>query len=151
MRCLWKAVSLHISLYQKLNKNNCTFRYKTKKLLHNHVQSVHSEKDTKHVCDICAKLMCSKYSLKKHLKTHYECQRIECNQCGAMIKGEAGLARHIRLHKDKHKTIACDICFKVKPSRAALLSHKRNVHSARNHKCHFCEKSFTKLISLKVC
>lgn len=123
-------------------------RYKTKKLLHNHIQTTHIRRNTKHICEICAKVTCSKQTLKEHLKTHYESQPLKCNECEAWLKNQSTLIRHMQTHTDEQQT--CDICFKVKPNRNALKNHKRTTHGAAKHKCTFCDKSFRRLVSLKV-
>ncbi|KAG4068578.1 hypothetical protein HA402_004919 [Bradysia odoriphaga] len=122
-------------------------RYKTKKLLHNHIQTVHNRKDTKHICDICAKVMSSKHTLKEHVKTHTDGERFKCDECGSMLKSQSSLINHKKMHTDVEQ--ACDICFKVKPNASALKNHMRNVHSEAKHKCTYCDKAFRRSMSLK--
>lgn len=129
--------------------NPFILRYKTKKLLHNHVQTVHNPKDTKHVCYICARVMSSKHTLAEHIKTHSDVRELfECDECGTKVKCQSTLIKHKKMHTDVQQT--CGICFKVKPTELALKSHMRNVHGEANYKCTYCDKAFRRLIPLKV-
>lgn len=44
----------------------------------------------------------------------------------------------------------CPHCDKISPTRNALTTHIRGVHTERTHKCHLCEKSFKAATALKV-
>lgn len=103
------------------------------------------------VCDVCAKTFKNKYILKKHRETHDVTSskpRLECNQCGALLKTEISLRSHILRHSDTVHT--CNLCGKTCPNRFALSGHIRYVHSKRTHKCTICDKAFPTSIALKV-
>ena len=74
----------------------------------------------------------------------------QCQLCGAWLKHENSLRRHMKRHEDAQREHICQICGKQSPNRGALRSHQKYVHMVeRTHKCSICDKAFKKAVTLK--
>lgn len=71
----------------------CNSQYKTKQELATHVKN-HSKTDF--LCQICKKVLHSKYSYQVHSKIH---KRFKCSFCGGFFDSKIKLERHLYLHK----------------------------------------------------
>lgn len=77
-----------------------------------------------------------------------ELTKIQCDICEKWLKNR----NILRVHKQSHEKtpLKCIHCGKIKFNVRALRSHIAISHAIRKHQCTFCEKSFTRAITLKV-
>lgn len=121
-------------------------------MLDYHIRGVH-EFAYQNICEICAKVFKSKHQCEHHRRLEHSDAKnrpkYQCTQCGAYLKTEFGLTRHMRsMHIEK--PVSCTICGKITPNKGALRSHIRYMHEIeRNFHCKLCEKSFKRDKSLK--
>ena len=56
-------------------------------------------------CEICGKLVKSKYSLKSHVKLVHEKGGAEfpCDKCGKVLKSKGSLEYHSKVHTGEYK------------------------------------------------
>lgn len=125
------------------------FSFKSEHILKTHILKVHDRIDQR-ICDVCAKLFKTKEGFHEHMISHMgiEEPRVQCRYCGAWLKNRGSLNKHIKLHTDSPQE--CEICHKIKPTRAALNHHKRVVHGDAIHQCTICDKTFKRLLVLTV-
>ena len=85
----------------------------SKKVFKEHIAKAHSEgvaEDT-HPCEICGKVLKTKYSLKLHVKLMHEkvAGQFPCDECGKVLKTKATLEYHKRVHAGEYP-FRCDQC-----------------------------------------
>lgn len=109
------------------------------KLLHNGDKSKRAEL----ICEDCGKECKDPSSFKQHVATHADrdLTKVQCQTCGKWLKNQYTL----RAHKTVHEKIQykCPHCDKFKPL-SQLRQHITIAHSTPTHKCHLCDKSFTR-------
>lgn len=101
-------------------------------------------------CDICGKgNITDRYKLNHHRLIHTELRNFVCEICQHTFKTKEALRGHAKLHEDIY--MYCDICdarFKVKHQ---LRCHMDAIHlGKRDHTCHLCGKSFSRVGTLRV-
>ena len=90
------------------------------------------------VCGIvCSSLMTYTAHSRKHSKTKYICDQMDCNFV-CISRAE------LKKHKARHEaSIPCSICGKLFISKTYVKKHIRSVHmQEKSHKCSQCFKSF---------
>lgn len=103
------------------------------------------------MCEVCGKGFSAPSLLAHHAITHVdrETSKVQCDVCGKWVKNQ----NILRTHKATHILVPkkCPHCDKVKMTRVALTKHIQFAHSEPKHPCTFCEKSFRRAKSLRVC
>ncbi|CAD7078156.1 unnamed protein product [Hermetia illucens] len=130
---------------------DCGKAFPTNNLLQTHRRYVH-ENAYGQMCHICAKVIRGKRLFAKHQLEHAGVTepRVQCEICGAWLKHQHSLKKHLMRHEEAQNQHICTMCGKVAPSKGALRSHIHYVHaSARSFKCSVCDKGFKKAIVLK--
>ncbi|KAJ6641728.1 1,5-anhydro-D-fructose reductase [Pseudolycoriella hygida] len=133
---------------KKFHCDKCNKNFVSKSVLASHIRGVH-EFAFAHVCDICARVFKSKHVFQNHMQEHSTITRpkMQCNVCGAWLKHEESLRKHLKRHQDTFAN--CPICNKVLQNKHSLGNHIRSVHGERSHQCTMCDKAFKKAIVLK--
>uniref|UniRef100_A0A336LXQ9 CSON007426 protein n=1 Tax=Culicoides sonorensis TaxID=179676 RepID=A0A336LXQ9_CULSO len=142
----------HIVKNGGLECDLCGKKFKTRKLILEHIQGVHftNKSDPNRIrypCDICGKSYTEKGSLRNHKRDkHSNNPKIRekklCPHCGEPKKD---LAKHIELvHSDKQFLFLCDLCPKTYRSKEALKNHHKLAHELQEpqFQCQQCFKMF---------
>ncbi|KAJ6639225.1 Transcription factor grauzone [Pseudolycoriella hygida] len=141
----------HFTEEKKFVCEKCSKSFLTKSILQSHIRSVHSNTNVL-MCDVCAKTFKSKQCLKQHILKHRgeDTTRVQCTICSAWLKHPNSLRGHMTRHLEAEIEHICKECGKTAPSRQALRSHQRYIHSnIKLFPCTLCTKSFKKSLTLK--
>lgn len=79
---------------------------------------------------------------------HRETPRLTCDICGAHLKNENSMRKHMERHGDSEHV--CQLCDRVYYNRLSLDEHMRYMHSESDHSCTSCPKKFRTVHQLKV-
>ena len=162
----------------KCDKCDSVFRWKTSFQRHMK-EIYNANKTVKNVCTLCDKECCTTKLLKAHMKLKHETQNKRCSKCGLTFTEEVNLKRHLEnALKDGNEKYSCDQCprsfctrttltrhletkhdgignFKCYKcsvnfeTKDALINHKETIHFSETFKCEDCEKSFTRIETLR--
>jgi len=94
-------------------------------------------------CDICLKTFTHPNGFAQHKKSHIE-QRFECSEvgCQQVFKTSINLKKHIKSHKEIKK-LDCDICGRHFGGAWNLKRHMLTHAGVKPFQCNQCTKSFT--------
>lgn len=125
------------------------FSFTRQEFLDSHIKRVHHLIDA-HACEICLKVLKSKADYKSHQLSHQNesQQKLRCNICGAHLKNENSMKKHMQRHNDVEHN--CTICDRVYFNQLSLNEHMRIMHNGQEQTCTFCAKSFRTTQRLKV-
>ncbi|KOB66457.1 Uncharacterized protein OBRU01_21197, partial [Operophtera brumata] len=109
------------------------------------------KRDKSSTCEICARTLSCKKSLRAHMETHTGEKLYVCGHCDKRFLGIAGLWSHIEIHIEKRPRYGCDICEGIKcnecgnkfNSTRALKKHMAT-HKGVQFACSLCDKTFTR-------
>lgn len=143
---------IHINQSGGLECYHCGKKFRTRKLVLEHIQGVHltDKSDPNRIrysCDICGKSYSEKGSLRNHKRDkHSDNPKIVpkkiCPYCGEPKKD---MLKHIELvHSNKDIFYACDLCDKTYRSKESLRNHQRLAHEGAEYKyqCTECMKCY---------
>ncbi|KOB70867.1 Uncharacterized protein OBRU01_15183 [Operophtera brumata] len=100
-------------------------------------------------CEICAKTLSCKKSLRTHMKIHTGEKIYVCSHCDKRFIGMAGLRSHIKVHVEKRPRYGCDMCGKYFLSQTILARHiSRHLYEKR-YECDICNKRFHLRVDLQ--
>jgi KRAB domain-containing zinc finger protein len=105
-------LSSHMKLHKQLIRNQvcslCKKSFYSKKLLQDHVRSVHEEK--RHKCDKCDNKFAKRLSLLVHIdRVHLRIKKIPCDydDCDQLFYEKKDLKQHIMVYHTKEKNYNC--------------------------------------------
>ncbi len=103
-----------------------------------HVNKYH-EKLEVFECNVCDKVLYSRYDLMKHSDIHTNPDDYTCKKCGKIFSNVQVLKRHVKyIHEESGVT--CHICGNRFASPNTLSAHVRMVHDKHRHiKCNYCD------------
>jgi len=113
-----------------------------------HVKILYDEKGHKsYKCELCEKILQSKYNLKRHNLAVHKDTRIlyGCDECDKNFTSITNYRRHkIMIHGDGKKAYYCDRCDKHLASKDGLRRHYESVHETlgKNFECQICHNKF---------
>jgi uncharacterized Zn-finger protein len=81
------------------------------------------------ICDICGKVFCSKFTLKRHYQTHSGNYKYNCELCGLGFVAKCYLDTHVGAKHTAVKLFTCDICERSFGYKSNLTAHKRSFHA----------------------
>ncbi|XP_044731764.1 zinc finger protein 726-like [Chrysoperla carnea] len=116
-----------------------------------HIKKIHKREEKYITCHICGKLI-RKTSLKSHLSTHEERDKVSCDICSKTFVLEATLAKHIKqVHENKpsDRKHLCNICGYSSCRSTDLRKHMISHSSERPYVCEHCNKSYKYPFDLK--
>lgn len=75
-------------------------------------------------------------------------ESLVCESCDKYFTDSKQYKKHMRQHKNKKKTYACDICGKAYFAQCKLTDHLRLHSGERPFSCKFCDKTFVRASGL---
>lgn len=123
----------------------CGHVAKHRRLLEQHIRSVHEITVKEFQCGLCEFKAATKMSVDRHMQSHTKERRSltagECSMCGESFTNAAKLVAHMRnVHGTIDKTYQCESCEYRGATHSALKAHMRAVHeNIRKHRCDYCE------------
>nr|XP_027228247.1 oocyte zinc finger protein XlCOF6-like [Penaeus vannamei] len=111
----------------------------------------HKQQHTKEcICSICNRKLCSKTSLKDHMKIHNNDKPHHCQYCGKSFTR----FQHRRVHEKLHKVeelgaFQCNVCEKRFVVRSRLARHMLIHNKEKQFVCQLCNKRFARKDDLK--
>ncbi|XP_063543918.1 zinc finger protein 426-like [Cydia strobilella] len=104
------------------------------------------------ICDECGKVFSLDKYRKKHVElVHKQEQKIQCLYCPEKFLNT--YPRHLHVlehHREKVKTITCELCGKTFDWRPYFLVHVRRKHNdEKNYICRYCDRRFFMKIECK--
>lgn len=96
-------------------------------------------------CPACGKVFKSKKYMKKHYDyIHNTDKKIKCHYCPETFSGTYERHQHnLKMHKERVKTMTCEVCGKVFDWLPYYTTHMRRIHGTeKNYKCKDCGKKF---------
>jgi len=123
----------------------CGHVAKHRRLLEQHIRSVHEITVKEFQCGLCEFKAATKMSVDRHMQSHTKERRSltagGCSMCGESFTNAARLVAHMRnIHGTIDKTYQCESCEYRGATHSALKAHMRAVHeNIRKHRCDYCE------------
>ncbi|XP_059613862.1 transcription factor grauzone-like [Phlebotomus argentipes] len=136
---------------KKFKCPQCDKAFALNSILTQHIRHSHEGRN-KHICEICAKEIKSKYTYQLHMENHYfsGVGKHACTICGKLFKRPRLLQLHMERHNQTGEVFKCDICGKESPNKSALTRHIQYSHkTARKHSCNLCSSAFKTPVALK--
>ena len=117
-----------------------------------HIKAIVKSKSTsnkkakkyKYKCNICENLV---GNLKKHMNSHTQSERFDCEHCNKKFCSIYTMQRHITMVHLEVKSFTCQVCPRSFALKFQLKEHEE-VHSGLNFDCAKCDKSYKSKKSL---
>lgn len=118
-----------------------------------------SDNEENFVCDVCGKVLSSKYAMQRHkIVVHKTEGEHFCNVCIKLFPTADDLAEHkskcVRKRGKLESSVRfeCDICGAILKNRAVLNKHMRWKHipSAKKFQCKLCKAAFVQQLLLEI-
>lgn len=123
-----------------------TFFCKGEKLVHHNNEHILPKKISSYECDHCGSIFSKRCQIIKHILEAHSTPKFVCDYCGKRFALKDAIRSHMRKHLD---FLSCNICCKHFYSTLEFYNHKRAGCTVERHSCEICDKSFTKLSSLR--
>ena len=129
--------------------DNCELKFKVRRVLLKHKETVHSQTNELFTCKICEQQMSSVSKLNKHNVTHEE--KVKCDQCSIFVQPRRLRAHIWRKHISSQRAYNCNTCGKILKSKVKLKLHIR-IHTSRMKpfNCLTCNMEFFTSRSLQI-
>ncbi|XP_062549810.1 zinc finger protein 502-like [Armigeres subalbatus] len=139
-----------------MNKHKGTRPYKCRKFCDRTYASNYSRikherafcEQENRICPICGASLKNEGCLNRHMQHVHGEAKYACEICGRRFRNHNVLADHRRVHSDERK-YSCDECTKRFKSPFALRNHKRIHSPIRPFPCHVCDHAFYYKVLLK--
>lgn len=122
----------------------CGLTFRQRDGLKRHNVAKHSEQDLgeHHICEICDKILFSKYTLAMHTKKHLGGEELhKCADCEKSFASKSSLQNHMRQHTGE-KPFECDQCNKTFAQKGSLTAHLKQHLDVKPFQCHLCSRGF---------
>ncbi|XP_058813355.1 zinc finger protein 182-like isoform X2 [Topomyia yanbarensis] len=143
-----------LNIHKRMHENphkcpHCDRRYSDKKAIDTHVQAYHLGENAPcpSTCEQCGKVCTSKSSLKQHMRLHISGSA--CEFCGKLFVAKQKLLQHIDQKHKKLKKYECHLCQKKLCSLGSVQVHIKTMHSTKEVRCEYCDRSYPSEISLR--
>ncbi|XP_068086474.1 zinc finger protein ZFP2 [Anabrus simplex] len=98
-------------------------------------------------CDLCGKVLASKWGLSRHVMGHTGDRLFMCDHCGKLFSRSSHLSQHVRIHTEQ-RPYKCNICHKGFAQSCSLSVHMRTHTGEKPYYCNVCGKSFSQSSNL---
>ncbi|XP_063698031.1 zinc finger protein 91-like [Culicoides brevitarsis] len=96
-----------------------------------------------YVCDICGKVMNSKISIRRHIKTVHLRLPVKCCHCKKEFPTPHLLLKHVRYdHPEDKEVFKCDFCERTFLNTYHMKKHRATHTGERFFQCNICGKEF---------
>lgn len=110
----------------------------------------HKQQHTKEcICSICSKKLCSKFSLKEHMKIHNCDKTHQCGYCEKTFLRRRDKRIHEKIHSVVGFELQCKACPKSFALKSRLERHMLIHQKEKQFVCPICNKKFVRKDDLK--
>ncbi|XP_059608943.1 zinc finger protein 664-like [Phlebotomus argentipes] len=106
--------------------------------------------DEEFECEICQKILKTKFGLQSHIRRHAVNDECSCKYCGEMLPSSGELKVHTRERHPEKAGKSCSICAKVLKTNMNLKRHMLTHSEERTAICDVCGKGFKSRDSLNI-
>ncbi|XP_018022034.1 uncharacterized protein LOC108678185 [Hyalella azteca] len=99
-------------------------------------------------CSLCDYSTKNKFSMKRHLDTHFNRRRFVCEACGKAFMSLLNLQDHHAFVHSTEKKFNCSHCCSAFKTRSTLVRHMQRHSDNKPYKCH-CGNKYKRLSGLK--
>ncbi|EAT39684.1 AAEL008535-PA [Aedes aegypti] len=130
----------------------CNNQFKTRTLLHQHVQNVLNPQEIK--CEICNRTFKFQSGYNRHKEEVHADEHLlifKCDRCPRSFPKQKLLKRHLKEHETlENEKAKCEVCGKCFRTRIHMKRHVTQVHDKTfEFMCEICSKGFMKHSELK--
>nr|CAD7590920.1 unnamed protein product [Timema genevievae] len=100
------------------------------------------------ICTACGRRFMTKFSYKRHARTHGGKKGAVCDMCGKAFSRPDYLQKHYMTHSGV-RPLQCTSCPKRFVTSSQLRTHEKTHNGLREHVCYICNKGFIRTDKLK--
>nr|CAD7398981.1 unnamed protein product [Timema cristinae] len=138
----------HIAIHQ--NKGQCDLcpqKFSSVQGLQEHCREEHYGTGC-FTCTACGRRFMTKFSYKRHARTHGGKKGAVCDMCGKAFSRPDYLQKHFMTHSGV-RPLQCTSCPKRFVTSSQLRTHEKTHNGLREHVCYICNKGFIRTDKLK--